>query len=456
MDSLFFLFLLFILQIIYWLFGRRSLKSLKDGQDYFLGGKNVALFPLMMTFFATQVGGGMILGAADEAYQFGWPVIAYPLGGALGLILLGCGVGKKLASFEVTTVSHIFEIVYRSKALRKIAALLSIISLFMILAAQIIASKKFMLSLGFNHSILFVVFWIIVIIYTAQGGLKAVISTDILQASFFTGVFVITGLYIAYSQGYQLTDFNLGDNNLEILPSKICGWLLMPLLFCLIEQDMGQRCFAGASSSIVSKACLFSGLATFGICLIPIFLGTLAQHMNLIVPKGSSVLMSIVATTTNPWIGAFVGCAVLAAIISTASSLINAISSNVLNDFNISLGRQIPALKKAQWLTGTIALGAIFCSSYLTYIVDVLIQSYTLSVSCLCVPLVGALIKKEGNYLSALLSIIFGALGFCGSYFYSISIPKELINLALSLGGFLIGEWLSSKRSIPSLINKAS
>ena len=28
---------------------------------------------------------------------------------------------------------------------------------------------------------------------------------------------------------------------------KFCGWLLMPLLFMVIEQDMGQRCFAAKS-----------------------------------------------------------------------------------------------------------------------------------------------------------------------------------------------------------------
>lgn len=102
-----FISLLFGLQLFYWFVGRRASKNLKDKEDYFLAGKNVRLFPLMMTFLATQVGGGVILGAADEAYRFGWLVLLYPLGTVLGLILLGSGIGRKLAGFQVSTVAQL-------------------------------------------------------------------------------------------------------------------------------------------------------------------------------------------------------------------------------------------------------------------------------------------------------------------------------------------------------------
>ena len=153
MNITIFITMLFSLQLIYWLVAQRASKNLKGKDDYFLAGKSVRLFPLMMTFLATQVGGGVVLGAAEEAYRFGWPVLLYPLGAALGLILLGCGVGRKLAGFQVNTIAQIFEVVYGSAMLRKIASILSVISLFMILVAQIIASNKFLVSLGFNNTL---------------------------------------------------------------------------------------------------------------------------------------------------------------------------------------------------------------------------------------------------------------------------------------------------------------
>ncbi|MFN4174517.1 MAG: sodium:solute symporter family transporter, partial [Parachlamydiaceae bacterium] len=226
-----FIALLFSLQILYWLVGRRSSKEVSEVKDYFLAGKQVAFFPLMMTFLATQVGGGVILGSSDEAYKYGWQVIFYPLGAALGLMLLGSGIGKKLAELPVATVAEIFEWSYGSKTLKKAASLLSVISLFMILVAQIVASSKFLISMGFENRALFILFWAIVILYTTQGGLKAVISTDLVQAAFFSIIFV-------FATGYVMLDTKVVSIPLNEMPDigdKLYGWLLMPLLFMFIE-----------------------------------------------------------------------------------------------------------------------------------------------------------------------------------------------------------------------------
>src|SRR5262245_61831723 len=91
-----FLILLFCLQCFYWLLGHFASKKLKDRDDYYLAGRKISIFPLMMTFLATQVGGGVVLGAAEEAYLFGWTVLFYPLGAVLGLIILGAGLGRRL------------------------------------------------------------------------------------------------------------------------------------------------------------------------------------------------------------------------------------------------------------------------------------------------------------------------------------------------------------------------
>jgi SSS family solute:Na+ symporter len=401
MNISIFVSMLFCLQFFYWLMGRRASRNLKGKEDYFLAGKSVRLFPLMMTFLATQVGGGVILGAADEAYQFGWPVLLYPLGAALGLILLSCGIGRKLAGFQVTTVAQIFEVVYGSVMLRRIASILSIISLFIILVAQIIASNKFLVSLGFNNIPLFILFWSIVIIYTTQGGLRAVISTDMVQAAFFSSIFLVCfGFVLFFEPTISLMQAPQLENFANV-SSKLCGWLLMPLLFMVIEQDMGQRCFAGASPEIVSKASFLAGVCAMVICIVPVFFGSLANVTGLEVPQGSSVLMTMIAKTTNPWITALVGCAILAAIISTATSLINAISSNLSSDFKLSFLQNLDPMRVVKGITSLISIGAIFFAFYFDNIVDLLIQSYELSVSCLFVPVVMTLLMlRKANFFA--------------------------------------------------------
>jgi SSS family solute:Na+ symporter len=310
----------------------------------------------------------------------------------------------------------------------------------MILVAQIIASNKFLLSLGLDNTPLFIAFWAIVIIYTTQGGLKAVISTDMVQAAFFSIVFLLSFGLVLYTEPSIGTMQMPNLGNFTDVSSKLTGWLVMPLLFMIIEQDMVVRCFAGASPRVVSLASLTAGLCTMIICVIPVFLGTLASSTDVYVPEGGSVLMAAIVSMTNPLVTALVGCAVLAAIISTATSLINAISSNISSDFEITFSNPMRAIKS---ITCGISIGAIFFAFYFDNIVDLLIQSYELSVSCLFIPLLIALYKKRGNFLSATLSIAFGAAGFILFRLFPVELPREIASILLSLAGFLIGEALS-------------
>lgn len=449
MTATIFIFLVFLLQGFYWLVGKRASKNLNTKEDYFLAGKAVRFFPLMMTFLATQVGGGVILGAANEAYLYGWPVFLYPLGASLGLILLGAGVGRKLAEFKVSTVAEIFEVVYKSPLLRKVASVLSVASLFMILVAQIVASDKFLISMGLDNKIGFIIFWAIVIIYTAQGGLKAVISTDIVQAAFFSIVFFVCFALILFSDpsSFALSGSQTGELS-EVSP-KLFGWLMMPLLFMVIEQDMGQRCFAGDSPKTVSKSALVAGLITMAVCIIPVFIGTLARASGMEVPQGGSVLMTAIQELTNPLVAAIVGCAVLAAVISTATSLINAISSNVSSDFDLSVFERQNPITVVRIATTVISVGAIFFAFYFDNIIDLLIISYELCICCLFVPISIALFKKQGNPFSAGFAILFGGIGFFLFRFYPIDFPKELASLTLSLIGFMVGtlvyDWSNRK-----------
>ncbi len=73
-------------------------------------------------------------------------------------------------------------------------------------------------------------------------------------------------------------------------------------------------------------------------------------------------------------------------------------------------------------------------------VVDLLIQSYELSVSCLFVPVFAALFKKNGNIGSALGAIVLGAISFCLFRAIELPVPREVVSLALSTIGFFLGE----------------
>lgn len=442
MDIFAFIIFLFGLQAVCLIVGSKSSQNLQSQDDYFLAGKNVRFLPLMMTFLATQVGGGMILGAAEEAYKYGWSVLFYPLGITLGLIFLGLGLGRLLSQFKVSTVAQIFEVSYDSPALKKIASLLSIVSLFMVLVAQIIASNKFLVSMGLENPLWSIAFWSIVILYTSLGGLKAVVATDIIQAAFFMGAFLLTFVSVIFTANPFST--NVSQEIFLSDSSKFYGWLLMPLLFMVIEQDMGQRCFAAESPSTLSKATIWAGILAFLASFIAIFLGILGKKLGIEIMAGGSVLMTVVQKTTHPVLTALVASAILAAIISTADSLINAIGSNISQDFKAAWLQK--NVKTSQILAICIATAAMLFSFYFNNVVDLLIQSYELSVSCLFIPIFFALFKRKGHSLSAFLSVAFGALGFMVFRFIEMPIPKEILSVILSAIGYIFGEVLMTGR----------
>lgn len=439
--------MLFVIQGTCLLLSGLARKGQKTNDDYYLAGRTVSFFPLMMTLVATQIGGGLVLGAAEEAYKYGWSVLLYPLGQSLGFILLALGVGRKMAESKASTVAELCERAFSSRRLRQVASCLSMLSLFMIFIAQIIASKKFFISLGLVNPWFFAGFWGLVIVYTTLGGLKGVIYSDLVQASYFIIVFLLA-LFFA-DQAIDGGIFALQPVSFEEDPTnQMLGWLLMPMLFMVIEQDMGQRCFAADNPRTVTKAALFAAFVTFFVCIIPVFFGTLAKSLHLDIPEGGSVFMGVVEKVTNPYVTALSACAVIYAIISTAISLINAISSNLAQDFDWSRLEK-KGIGFAQALTAVVALLGLLFSYKFDNIVGLLIQSYDLSISALFVPVVVALFMGRGDRRAAWLSAIVGA----GCFFLFRAIPneapKEILSILLSaLTYFVFSRFFSSPRLI--------
>lgn len=451
MNNYVFIFSMIFLQLVCWWGSRCSMRKIKDQQDYFLGGRRVSFLPLMATFLATQVGGGIVLGSAQEAMSVGWWVLFYPLGQVLGLILLGCGIGKKLASFQVSTIAQIFEVAYDSPALKRIASFLSIISLLMILIGQILATRQFLLAIGIDDVWLFALIWGVLIAYTSLGGMKAVIATDLIQSFFFIAIFILA-FAVAFFSDSNPSVVNSFHSTLEF--KKFSGWFLLPLLFTFIEQDMGQRCFSASSSSILKKAAIGAGLAAFSICMIPVYFGMLGNQLT--IEGEGSILMRSVALSTNPTISALVGVAILAAVLSTANSLINAIGANLSQDFF----QNKKSMNFARWISFFIAIAAIFFSFCFGSVVDVLMLSYELSISALFIPLMGALFfKKRKSVLAASFSMMMGSMGFFLFHSIDMSFPKELATLGCSFVGFFVGEafsYVNKKRVLRSLVSGIS
>lgn len=422
--------LLIILGIVFLIIGQFNAKAFNNKEEFFLGKRDLGLFSLTMTFFAAQIGGGALLGTAEEAYRYGWLAMAYPAGLVLGMLILAAGFGSKLRAFNLVTVSQVLEKVYGSKKMRLFSSLLFICALFFILVAQGLAARKFFASLGFENPIFFLVFWSVMISYTAMGGLKAVVSTDIVQ-----GFVKCLALLVLWICAMQAGVSELPSPSLLAFDSQApwFDWLLLPPLFMLIAQDMGQRCFAARSPRCVTQAALISAALFAVVSLIPVYFGVQARRLGVQIPEGNSVFLSAAKALTNPYAAALCACGVLIAIISIANSLLCSISSQVACDFPIfQEGRFAKSTRLAQLTTVLIGILAALVSYSFKGVIALLIFSYEFSVSVLFIPIFAILMGWSLRKNTAWISMGFGASAYALSFAVDLPLPKAVFALLMA------------------------
>jgi len=446
-----FLFVLGVSLFIGFRFSRFSKKQ----SDYFLGNRSLNWKLIAMTFAATQIGSGFILGTSAEAMSSGPLSILFPIGYCCGFFALASGYGARLRSLELNTTSDIFEKFYKSPFLHKSSSVLSILSLFGLLISQAIALKSFLISLGCTSEWLFLVSWLIVIVYTTQGGFLAVVWTDAVQTVCMITMLVGTFLFLLYKAPFAALTSSASDvpAQWDLLQPKLLNYLLMPFLFVFIEQDMAQRCFAGRSNKDVSKGALAAACCLLLLAPVPVYVGVLAKHYGLN-GSNSATFMDVVTYLSNPAVSSFAGCAILLAVISTSSSLLSAVSSNISQDF-INKNETMP-LWKTKMITFLVGLLAVIGSYFSSNILSCMVASYELSVSCLLVPIVFAVLYKEKSekfFLSAFLSFFFGIGGFVLSksgliMFDAIPLLNSCLPLCFSFSGFAGGMFFTRREPV--------
>lgn len=443
MDAIFSGFFLALTGLIYLLVAFLASRGVKSQADYLLGSRNFSTFSITLTLLATQLGAGMIFGTAAQAYEQGFWGLSYNLGMALGLIVLGFGVGPKLRDLEINTTAELFEKKFNSPSLRKLAALISILTMGGILAAQIVASRQLFSSLFDLSPVWLVGFWLVVIFYTMFGGIKAVIATDIFQVIMILTVFIGVGMLIIPKDQLATVVSNTASSSVSFNGGfSFFSGILVTVFFSLIEQDLAQRFFAAKNRRVAGLSALLASALLMSFAAIPLFLGFYAKSLGIVPQDGQSVLVLLLQSKLSGFGITIVSCALLAAICSTADSLLGAASSNLIADFGISEKAGLMFSRLATFVVGGLALIIAF---KFDNIINLILKSYAISVSALFVPLLVAMFYKKPSKAGAQLSVSMGFAAFILLQLVSISLDPVLIALAFSTLGYLAGSIYEAK-----------
>lgn len=441
------------LSTFYLVLGWKVSKNMKSHTDLFLAGRNLGIFSVTATLLATQIGGGMFVGTAQDPFRG----ILYVIGMVIGFLILGLGVAERFRAFNVETVGGIFTKQYNSPSLRTICELLSVVTLCGILLSQALATKSIISTFtSSNSTYLFPGLWMVIVAYTLMGGLQAVVITDLFQVGIIMAVFIGLFFYslwanpISFFSSAMLPNLKSVFAQARLGTPEILRIAFVSTLYSVITQDIAQRFFASKTKSVARQAALYASIILLAFSIIPFYFGILASIQGL--AGNSSPLFSILETLVSGLPLVLAICALMAAITSTIDSLLCTVAAIICSLSGNYLRGIKHEIKISQLIILLCGVSILVGSFYIPkQIISVLIDSYEISVVCLVVPILFACFKKKENLSSfaALLSVIGGLGGFlysktCTSCF--IGNWGTFIAVGLSLAGYLIGDLLNPKK----------
>lgn len=422
--------------------------------DYLLAGRRLGVGLTTFTLVATYFGGGYVIGVGGEAFNNGLSAYWSPIAGAVGILAV-CLILKRMEGMKVCTVTEIMENRYNSPMLRLLTTILSLLALVGILAGQVTSAGSVLASLGVGSTttcaIIVAVFFIG---FTAFGGLWAVTVTDFIQI-IIAGVGLIAATIFVVVKGggwdvisTQIQATNVPENYFSLLqgtePSYVL-WLILPMfIYTLIGQDVYQRLFAAKDTKTAYKSAVLAFVILLIICFFPVILGMAGRALFPDLEVSSLVVPTIIRAMLPPVFSGFTLAAIIAAVVSTADSILTAATSHVVNDLYVRYfckdDTEDPAVQKkllniSRLMTLVIGVISVVVALAIPSVLMVLNSSYTLFTAGVFSPVVAGLLWKKATKIGAFAGLFSGlafvALGWGGFSFFGI--PSDIASSLLSL-----------------------
>jgi SSS family solute:Na+ symporter len=401
-----------------WL-GYRASHGIHDIKRFLVGDQNFGNFALFSTIVASFVGGGVVMGTAEKAFQFGIGHALGLLGFGLQLFLTGWWVAPRIARFR--NALSIGEVIgtYYGKLPRMLTGLLWLSFCIGILTAQMSAMGNLITSLlGYERSFSIFISAGIVIFYCYIGGIRAVVATDILQ-------FVLLSIAIVLVTIFGISHLGGWDSFIAKVPeaylsptSYLSSWELVLLFLSFLLGDalippVFQRLVMAKDVKIAKRSYIWSGLIFIPLCLFVFSHGLIAYVSDPTIPKEQITAYLFNETLPMP-IAIIALLGFLAVIMSSADSYLNAAAGSLVTDLVIpvagkSLSRKA-VLNLAKWTTIIIGALSITFAIAVQDILDILLKTYQFWGPTLVIPILGIISDKQVPPWGFYASVITGGL----------------------------------------------
>ncbi|MDJ0738742.1 MAG: sodium:solute symporter [Gammaproteobacteria bacterium] len=318
-----------------------------SGSDLFLAGRRLGWAPIGLSLFASNISSTTLVGLSGAAYTWGIAVSNYEWMAGIVLVFFAVFFIPYYLNARISTVPEFLERRFDRRT-RLYFSGLTLFSNIVVDTAGTLFAGAMVLAVFFPQLDLFTAclgLALVAGVYTAAGGLAAVVYTDVLQAV----VLLVGSCLVAWLSFAQL-DFSwatlvaatppeklslmlpLDDPNLPWLGTLV-GVPILGFYFWCTNQFIVQRILGARSIAHARWGALFAGFLKLPVLYIMVLPGVMAGVFLPGLDNGDAVFPTLVTQLLPVGLAGLVMASLLAAIMSSIDSTLNAAAALVTMDF---------------------------------------------------------------------------------------------------------------------------
>ena len=342
-----------VTMILYVLVGALISRRVKDANDFYVAGRNAPAYLITGSLVASFIGVGLFMGDVGESYSgfFGPIMIAVGVL-SLGYIFGSVFFGRYLRRSQALTIPQYFGKRFDSPAMKNLATITGslIMLVYSLSCVQGIATLMSVVT-GLTYNTCIVLAVIAFTLITMFSGAKGVLITDTIMFAVFSVATIVGAAFIAAKAGGWMNTVTemasykpipgilAACGNLDYFyptPREnfiwACGYGIAWMAVLAVAPWQSSRYLMAKNEHAVIRSGVVACVAVFTIEFLMCMAGVFTQKLNPGMEQPSQALIWASMNIMPAILGIIVLSGVLASGISSATTFLSLISSNIMND----------------------------------------------------------------------------------------------------------------------------
>ncbi|HEY0297562.1 MAG TPA: sodium/solute symporter [Bordetella sp.] len=327
--------------------GFSATRRATSSDDLFLAGRSLGPVVVGFSLFASNISSDTLVGLPGAAYRNGISASNYEWMAGVVLVFTAIFVLPVLMRSRVATMPEFMERRFDWRLRRYLSVITLFLSIILDTAGTLYAGSL-VLSIFIPGLALWQACWVLALftaLYTACGGLRAVVYADILQALVLLGGSACLAIIMFghFDYSWSVLTARVDANKLSLIRplddpgvpwlGLVTGLPIVGFYYWTMNQYVVQRILGARNAATAGRAALFAALLK----LLPIFLMTIPGAMASVLLPGlaqpDQVYPAMVSAFAPTGIRGLILAGLMAALMSTVSATLNSAATLVALDF---------------------------------------------------------------------------------------------------------------------------